>query len=161
MAVKDYHELRVYQLACQMAVRIHELTKSFPVEERYSLTDQVRRSSRSVCMNIAEAWCKRRYPKSFVSKLTDADGEAAETVVSLDFASHFKYISLEVHKELTDHYDHICSQLATMMAEPEKWVPKNTPRSTLHNQHKLTELTKQKASVSRTKALCSGIPGAI
>ena len=132
MAVKDYHELRVYQLACQMAVRIHELTKSFPVEERYSLTDQVRRSSRSVCMNIAEAWRKRRYPKSFVSKLSDADGEAAETVVSLDFAEHFRYIPAEAHKELTDHYDHICSQLATMMAEPERWVSRNTPPSTPH-----------------------------
>ncbi len=124
MAVKDYRELRVYQLAFESAVRIYELSQSFPIEERYSLTDQVRRSSRSVCANIAEAWRKRRYPRNFVSKLSDADAEAAETLVWLDFALRFGYISDEAHEELSDHYDHICSQLALMMAEPEKWKPR-------------------------------------
>ncbi|HKZ68777.1 MAG TPA: four helix bundle protein [Anaerolineales bacterium] len=82
----DHRELRVNQLAFESAVRIFELTKTFPPEERYSLTDQIRRSSRSVCANIAEAWRKRRYPNNFVSKLSDADAEATETLVWLDFA---------------------------------------------------------------------------
>ncbi len=100
------------------------MSKRFPVEERYSLTDQIRRSSRSVCANIAEAWRRRRYPKSFVNKLNDADGEAAETIVWLDFALRFGYLSAEEHRELTETYDHICSQLTIMMAEPEKWIPR-------------------------------------
>ena len=124
MPAKDHRELRVYQLAFESAVRVYELTKAFPAEERYSLTDQIRRSSRSVCANIAEAWRKRRYPKNFVSKLSDADGEATETLVWFDFALRFAYLSAEAHKELADAYDHICSQLTIMMNEPEKWVPR-------------------------------------
>ncbi|MBI3361949.1 MAG: four helix bundle protein [Chloroflexi bacterium] len=125
MPAKDHRELRVYQLAFESAVSIYEVTKSFPAEERYSLTDQIRRSSRSVCANIAEAWRKRRYPKNFVSKLSDADAEATETLVWLDFALRFGYLSVDQHKSLADRYDHICSQLALMMAEPHKWVPKS------------------------------------
>jgi four helix bundle protein len=125
MPAKNHRELRVYQLAFESAARIHEITKSFPPEERYSLTDQIRRSSRSVCANIAEAWRRRRYPKNFVSKLSDADAEATETLVWLDFALHFGYLSAETHKELADRYDHICSQLALMMAEPGKWAPQS------------------------------------
>ena len=78
--VSRFEELRVYERAFELASQIFELSASWPKEERYALTDQVRRSSRSVCANIAEAWCKRRYPKHFVSKLSDAHGEAAETV---------------------------------------------------------------------------------
>ncbi len=126
MAVKDHRELRVYQLAFESAVQIYEITKKFPTEERYSLTDQIRRSSRSVCANVAEAWRKRRYPKSFVSKLSDADAEATETLVWLDFALRFGYISAEVHRDSVDHYDHICGQLSLMMAEPHKWTPKTS-----------------------------------
>jgi four helix bundle protein len=110
---KSHRELRVYQLSL-----------SFPSEEKYSLTDQIRRSSRSVCSNIAEAWRRRKYPKNFVSKLTDADSEATETIVWLDFALHFKYISTALHKELEDHYDHINSQLTIMMSDPGKWTPR-------------------------------------
>lgn len=124
MPAKDHRELRVYQLAFECAVRIYEITKDFPVEEKYSLTDQIRRASRSVCANAAEAWRKRRYPKSFVSKLSDADAEATETQVWLDFALCFGYISAGTHKELVEHYNRICSQLSLMMAEPHKWVPK-------------------------------------
>ncbi|KAF0107324.1 MAG: S23 ribosomal protein [Anaerolineaceae bacterium] len=127
MAAKDFRELRVYQLAFETAVRIYELSKLFPAEERYSLTDQIRRSSRSVCTNIAEAWRKRRYPNHFVSKLSDADAEAAETIVWLDFALRFGYISASVHTELTDHYDHLCSQLTLMMNDPKQWMPRNPP----------------------------------
>ena len=83
-------ELRVYQLAFESALEIYLLTRNFPADERYSLTDQIRRSSRSVCANVAEAWRKRRYPKSFVSKLSDADAEATETLVWLDFALRFE-----------------------------------------------------------------------
>ncbi len=124
MPAKDHRELRVYKLAFDSAVRIYEITKTFPVEERYSLTDQIRRSSRSVCANVAEAWRKRRYPKNFVSKLSDADGEATETLVWIDFALRLGYLSVEIHKELTEAYNHICSQLAIMMAQPEKWTPR-------------------------------------
>jgi len=128
MAVKDYRELHVYQLAFECAVRIHEITKSWPTDERYSLTDQIRRSSRSVCHNIAEAWRKRRYPNNFVSKLSDSDAESAETEVSLDFALRFGYIPSELHEELRDHYDHICRQLARMMEGPNKWTLVNTTK---------------------------------
>ncbi len=122
MGVKDFRELRVYQLAFDCAARIHEITERFPGAERYSLTDQIRRSSRSVCANIAEAWRKRRYVNHFVSKLSDADGEAAETGVWLDLALRFGYISADIHHELSDSYDHVCSQLTIMMAEPAKWA---------------------------------------
>ncbi|HVM47968.1 MAG TPA: four helix bundle protein, partial [Candidatus Acidoferrum sp.] len=86
MRVADYKELRVYRLAFESAMEVFEVSKLWPSEERYSLTDQIRRSSRSVCTNIAEAWRKRRYEAAFVSKLSDSDGEAAETEVHLDFA---------------------------------------------------------------------------
>lgn len=128
MSAKDHRELRPYQLAFESAIRIYELTKTFPAEERFSLTDQIRRSSRSVCANISEAWRKRRYRKSFVSKLSDADAEATETVVWLDFALRFGYLSVELHQELINNYDYICRQLAVMMAQPEKWIPRNVER---------------------------------
>ena len=123
---KSHRELRVYQLAFESAAQIHEVTKKFPSEEKYSLTDQIRRSSRSVCANIAEAWRRRKYPKNFVSKLTDSDSEATETSVWLDLALHFGYLNLEQHKMLSDHYDHICSQLSIMMSEPNKWTPRTS-----------------------------------
>jgi four helix bundle protein len=121
---RSHRELRVYQLAFESAAQIHEITKKFPSDEIFSLTDQIRRSSRSVCANIAEAWRRRKYPKNFVSKLTDSDSEATETSVWLDFALHFGYLTPEQHKKLSDHYDHICSQLAIMMSEPNKWTPR-------------------------------------
>ena len=124
--VKDFRELRVYQSAFETAVEIYELSKKFPAEERYSLTDQIRRSSRSVCTNIAEAWRKRRYPNHFVSKLSDADSEAAETLVWLDFALRFGYIAQAKHDELYERYNHICGQLTIMMREPDKWTPRDT-----------------------------------
>ena len=102
-------------------MRIFELTKHFPPEERYSLTDQVRRSSRSVCANVAEAWRSRRYPAAFVNKLSDADAEAAETQVWLDMALRCGYLDADVHSELADRYDHICAQLVKMMPAPEQW----------------------------------------
>lgn len=123
---KSHRDLRVYQLAFKSATEIHEITMKFPAEEKYSLTDQIRRSSRSVCANIAEAWRRRKYPKNFVSKLTDSDTEATETIVWLDFALHFNYITPALHKELEDRYDHINSQLTIMMSDPGKWTPRSS-----------------------------------
>ena len=123
MKIESFRELQVYQGAFEAAMRIFHLTKEFPVEERYSLTDQVRRSSRSVCANIAEAWRKRRYPAAFVSKLSDADAEATETQVWLDIAQSCGYLDGETHAELRDRYGHLGAQLARMMAAPEQWCP--------------------------------------
>jgi len=119
--IKTHKDLQVYQSAFQMALEIHRNTISFPPEEKYSLTDQVRRSSRSVCANIGEAFRKRRYPKSFVSKLSDSEAEAAETQIWLDFALEFRYITKDEHAVLYDKYDHILSQLVIMINSPEKW----------------------------------------
>jgi len=131
---KDFRDLRVFQLAMDSAMEIFALTKKFPVEERYSLSDQIRRSSRSVCANIAEAWRKRRYPAAFVSKLSDADAEAAETSVWIEFAHRSQYIDEDRKGALLDKYDHICRQLSKMMTEPEAWILlPSTSRSTTRN----------------------------
>lgn len=121
MFAKHFRELRVYRQAFDAAMRIFELSKAWPKEERYSLTDQIRRSSRSVCGNIAEAWRKRRYQAHFVSKLSDADGEAAETQNWLDFALRCGYMTEQDHAELDRAYEVICGGLVKMMAEPETW----------------------------------------
>src|SRR5258708_13657127 len=101
MPVRSAKELTVYLTAYDLAMLIFQLSKRFPSEERYALTSQIRRSSRSVCMNLREAWAKRRYPAHFVSKLTDCDGENSETDTSLDFAKDSRYISLQEHQHLT------------------------------------------------------------
>ncbi len=119
--IRSHRELKVYQLAYKAALKIHELSKSFPPEEKYSLTDQMRRSSRSVCANLAEAFRKRRYPKNFVSKLADSEGEAGETQVWLDFSLSFQYINKENHEQLTDQYEHIIAMLINMSNNPDKW----------------------------------------
>jgi len=119
--VKHYRELRVYQRAFDAAMQIFELSKSWPSDEKFSLTDQIRRSSRSVCSCIAEAWRKRRYIAHFISKLSDADAEAAETQVWLDFALTCGYIAEEIHGKLYDDYGAICAGLVNMMSKPEEW----------------------------------------
>jgi four helix bundle protein len=131
MRIREFRELHVYRGAFEGAARIFELTKGFPKEEHYSLTDQVRRSSRSVCANIAEAWTKRRYPASLVSKLSDAEVEAAEPQVWLDIAWRCGYLTADTHRELLTGYDHIGAQLAKMMAAPERWC--DTPARRLNN----------------------------
>lgn len=110
-------------MAYRLAMEIFRLSKNFPPEERYSLTDQVRRSSRSVAVNIAEAYRKRQYPKSFVSKLSDSDGEATETQVWLDFAKDSGYITGENHQRLTDDYKEVGRMLGSMILHPEKFAP--------------------------------------
>ena len=121
MKIRTHKDLEVYELAFETAMEIFELSKSFPKEERYSLTDQIRRSSRSVAANIAEAFRKRRYPKAFISKLSDSEGEAAETQVWIDFALKCKYIDNKMYEKLFDKYDHIISMLVNMIKHPEKW----------------------------------------
>ncbi|HVM59269.1 MAG TPA: four helix bundle protein [Verrucomicrobiae bacterium] len=121
MRVADYKDLRVYQLAFETTMQVFELTKQFPHEERYALTDQMRRSSRSVCSNIAEAWRKRRYEAAFASKLSDADAEAAETETHLSFAFRCGYLKADQHAKLKDAYDHICRQMATMIRDAASW----------------------------------------
>ena len=118
---KSYRALRGYQLAFKAAMRIFERSKAWPPEEKYSLTDQIRRASRSVCSNTAEAWRNRRYPNHFVSKLSDSDTETAETEVWLDVALHCGYLADDDHAELQDHYDHIGRMLSKRMANPEVW----------------------------------------
>jgi len=121
MKIRKHKDLEVYKLAFETAMEIFELTTLFPKEERYSLTDQIRRSSRSVAANIAEAFRKRRYPKAFISKLSDSEGEVAETQVWIDFALKCKYIDNEMYEKFFDKYDHIISMLVNMIKQPEKW----------------------------------------
>jgi four helix bundle protein len=120
--IRSYRELRVYQNAFEATMMIFEITRSFPPEEKYSMVDQVRRSSRSVCTNIAEAWRKRKYPAHFVSKLSDSAGEGDETRVWLELAFHCGYIDKTKFEDLDIKYDLILSQLVKMMSEPEKWT---------------------------------------
>ena len=119
--IVSHTELIVYQKAFDVAAQIFELSKAFPKEETYSLTDQVRRSSRSVCANLAEAWRKRRYEKAFVSKLSDAEGEAAETQVWLEFCVKCGYMSRDVAGALYLAYEEILKVLFTMSNHPEQW----------------------------------------
>ncbi len=119
--MKTFKELTVYQKAFEQAMRIYEITKSFPKAEQYSLTDQIRRSSRSVCTNLGESWRKRRYPAHFVSKLTDADAEATETMIWLDFSLRCGYIDAHDHGELSSEYEQIGKMLGSMISKPEKF----------------------------------------
>lgn len=122
MKIRTHKDLDVYKIAFEVAMEIFEISKKFPVEEKYSLTDQIRRSSRSVCSNLAEAFRKRKYPKSFVSKLSDSEGEAAETQVWLDFALECKYIEDTSYKSLYESYDNIIGKLVNMSLHPENWT---------------------------------------
>jgi len=120
--IRSYKELRVYQAAMDAAMRVFELSKSFPTEEKYSLTDQMRRSSRSVCTNIGEAWRKRRYPAHFVSKMSDSEGEAEETRVWVEFAQRCCYLSTADATDLDNTYDRILAQLVHMILHKDHWI---------------------------------------
>jgi len=119
--IRKHQDLKVFHLSFEAGMEVFELTKSFPKEERYSLTDQIRRSSRSVSGNIAEAFRKRKYPKAFVSILSDSEGESAETQVWLDYALACKYIRKELYDSLYDKYDHIIAMLVNMSIQPGNW----------------------------------------
>jgi four helix bundle protein len=115
-------DLEVYRKAFETAMQIFELSKAFPKEETYSLTDQVRRSSRSVCANLAEAWRKRRYEAAFISKLSDCEAEAAETQVWLEFAVRCSYLEREAAIPLYRAYNEVLATLVGMINHPETWV---------------------------------------
>jgi four helix bundle protein len=116
--VDSAKDLDVYKKAYTLAMRVFEMSRSFPTEERFALTGQVRRSSRSVCLNLREAWAKRRYEAHFVSKLTDCDGENSETDSSLDFARDCGYLSVEQHTELASLSREIGRMLGSMISKP-------------------------------------------
>ena len=118
---RGYRDLKVYQLSYQLALEIQELTTTFPKEERYSLIDQIRRSSRSVPANLAEAWKKRRQEKAFISKIIDCAGEAGETEVWLDFSKDVGYIDSAKHKNLIKKYDEVNRMLYGMIDKAEKF----------------------------------------
>jgi four helix bundle protein len=120
--IMNHDDLEVYQWAFDAAMHIFELSKAFPKEETYSLTDQIRRSSRSVCANLAEAWRKRRYEKAFISKLSDSEGEAAETQVWLAFAVKCGYMERDEAKELYQTCNQIIRTLVGMINHPETWI---------------------------------------
>jgi four helix bundle protein len=119
--IRTHKDLKVYQLSFQAGMQIFQLSRKFPKEEMYSLTDQIRRSSRSVSGNLAEAFRKRRYPKNFISKLTDSEGEAAETQVWLDYALECNYLDKVSYDQLFDMYDHIISMLVNMSNSAGEW----------------------------------------
>ena len=120
--MRGYKDLKVYTLAYDLAMRIFRESKSFPKEERYSLTDQIRRSSRSINANIAEGYRKRQYPAMFASKMADADAEAAETMVWLEFARDCDYLSADCCAQLLESYAEVGRMLGGMIAHPEKFA---------------------------------------
>ena len=130
MKIKTHEDLEVYQIAFKAAMRIFELSKKFPSEERYSLTDQIRRSSRSVCANLAEAWRKRRYKAAFIAKLSDSEAvlkdtashKAAEVQVWLKFAVECNYLEIEKARDLYKDYNRIIGGLVNMIHNADKWV---------------------------------------
>ena len=122
MRISRHTELEVFKKGFSAAMEIFRISSAFPKEERYSLTDQVRRSSRSVCANLTEAWRKRRYPAAFVAKLSDAEAEAAETQTWIQFAVECGYIERESAKVLYAEYDAILGMLVRMISDPNSWI---------------------------------------
>lgn len=122
--MRGFRDLKVYQLAYELALEIFNETKAFPKEERFSLTDQIRRSSRSVAANIAEGFRKRQYPNMFASKMADSDSEAAETQVWLDFACDSGYLPRQRHDTLISQYEEIGRMLSAMIEHPERFAPR-------------------------------------
>ena len=122
MRINSAKELQVYTKAYELAMRIYQISKQFPPEEKFALTGQIRRSSRSVCMNLREAWAKRGYEAHFVSKLTDSDGENSETETSLDFAKSCDYIGPEEHQMLTSLAHEVGKMLGSMIKNPRPFL---------------------------------------
>jgi four helix bundle protein len=122
MTIHSHKELQVYQRAFRTAMEIFEVTKSFPRDEMFSLTNQIRRSSRSVNMNLAEAWRKRRYRAAFVAKLSDAEGEAAETQTSLEFALACGYLDEPTAARLSDEYEQLLRMMVSMITNADQWT---------------------------------------
>lgn len=122
--LRGHRDLRVYQLSYKLAMEIFDLSRAFPKAEVYSLTNQIRRSSRSVAANLAEGFRKRRYPNALINKLTECDGEASETHIWIDFAMDCGYMSKENHDRLTAGYEEVGRMLSSMIAHPEKFAPR-------------------------------------
>lgn len=122
MKIKTHEDLEVYQIAFEAAMKIFELSKRFPTEEKYSLTDQIRRSSRSVCANLAEAWRKRRYKAAFIAKLSDSEAEAAEVQVWLKFPVECGYLEIDTARNLYKDYNCILGSLVNMIHNSDKWI---------------------------------------
>jgi four helix bundle protein len=120
--IKSHKELEVFQLSFKTSMDIFHTSKSFPMDEIYSLTSQIRRSSRSVSANIAEAFRKRRYEKAFIAKLSDSEAEAAETQVWLDYSLECGYITIEVYRKFYEEYDKIIGKIVMMIYQSEKWI---------------------------------------
>jgi len=120
--ISSYKDLRVFQNAMDAAMRIFHMTKRFPSEEKYSMVDQIRRSSRSVCANLAEAWRKRRYRAAFIAKLSDAESEACETQVWVEFARRCQYLEDATCNELDGAYEQIMGQIVRMIVDVDKWL---------------------------------------
>ena len=118
---RGYRDLKVYRMSYQLALDIHQVTKTFPKEEKYSLVDQIRRSSRSIPANLAEAWKKRRYQKMFISKIIDVAGEAGETEVWLDFSRDFGYLDEDKYEEFMNKYDEVNKMLSGMIDKADKF----------------------------------------
>ena len=120
--IKSHKDLDVYRIAFDAAMQIFELSKRFPSEERYALTDQIRRSSRSVCANLAEAWRKRRYEAAFIAKLSDSEAEAAETQTWIEFAVKCNYLNPETGRELYQTYNSVLGKLVNLINNSSTWV---------------------------------------
>ena len=122
MRIRKHTELEVYKKAQNAAMNVFRTSKSFPKEEMYSLTDQIRRSSRSVCANLAEAWRKRRYEAAFIAKVSDAESEAAETQVWIEFAVKCEYLERKQGTPMYQTYDEILSMIVAMIHDPKSWL---------------------------------------
>lgn len=122
MKINSANELKVYKAAYRLAMDIFNVSKTWPAEEKYSLTDQVRRSSRSVCVNLQEAWAKRRYKAHFISKLTDVDGENNETATWLSFANDCNYLSSEEYIDLSNRCNEVGKMIGSMLMRPEPFL---------------------------------------
>ena len=122
MQINSAKDLNVYNAAYELAMRVFALSKRFPPEEKFALTSQIRRSSRSICLNLREAWAKRRYEAHFISKLTDCDGENGETDSSLDFAKDCGYITSEQHAELVALSHEVGRMLGSMIKNPSPFL---------------------------------------
>ncbi len=120
--IKTHRDLEVYKTSFDVAMQIFEKSKTFPAGERYSPTDQMRRSSRSVFANLGEAWRKRRYEASFISKLSDAEAEAAETQVWLEFAVRCGYVGVEIGEEFLASYENIIGKIISLIKNPQPWL---------------------------------------
>jgi four helix bundle protein len=131
--IRSLRELKVWKKAMDLAMETFETTEGFPMEERYSLTDQMRRSSRSVSTNIAKAWRKRRYPAAFVSKLNDAEGESAETQTHLEMAKRCGYIDSTSASRLDNSYEEIMAMLVSMVARPQQWAIRPSIHDVINN----------------------------